>query len=102
MPQPGEPGRPGAWERVLPDADELDTSPELLATDLAHLFDCCRALLGENAEAIRTARSVLDSPHDPLPDRGRLRAWLFGLARSMALALRPPGADGASYMPAAL
>jgi len=102
MSEPGKLGRPGTWERVLPDSGEPDTSPEVLATDLAHLFDYCRALLGDDAEAIRTARSVLDSPHEPLPDRGRLRAWLFGLARSLAFALRPPGSDGASYLPGAL
>lgn len=99
MPQPGE---AGTWERVLPVSGELDTSPEVLSADLAHLFDYCRALLGEDAEAIRTARSVLDSPHETLPDRVRLRAWLFGLARSLALALRPPGSNEASYMPGAL
>src|SRR5215469_13323265 len=118
MPQPGESGwaptypNISRWrrttfsdittERVLPDCDERGTVSDLFDSDLAHLFDYCRALLGQDAEAIRTARSVLDSPHDPLADRERLRAWHFGLTRSLALALRPPGSDGPSYRPRAL
>ena len=102
MSQPGEPVRPSAWERTLPAAVELDTPPELFGSDLTHLFDYCRALLGQDAEAARTALSVLDSPHEALSDRDGLRAWLFGLARSLSLALHTPGRDGPAYMPAAL
>lgn len=102
MPQPGQLGRPGTGQRTLPDSDERDTPPDLFGSDLAHLFDYCRALLGQDAEAARTARSVLDSPHEPLSDRERLRAWLFGLARSLSLALRTPGGDEPFYMPSAL
>lgn len=103
MPQPGEPDRPGPWERVLPDPDQRDApSADHLSSDLAHLFDYCRARLGQDAESIRTARSVLDSAHEPPLDRDRLRAWLFGLARSLAVALRPADSDEPSYLPAAL
>jgi hypothetical protein len=102
MPQSGEPGSVDTRERVVRDSDGLDTPPELFGSDLAHLFDYCRTLLGQDAQAIRTARAVLDSAHEPLPDRERLRAWLFGLARSLALALRPPGDDEPSYLPPAL
>jgi DNA-directed RNA polymerase specialized sigma24 family protein len=102
MPQPGEPGWSRTGERDLPDPVELRTLQDLFDSDLAHLFDYCRALLGQDAAAIRTARSVLDSAHEPMPDRETLRAWLFGLARSLAVALRPPGSDEPSYMPPAL
>lgn len=101
MPQAGGPGWPVTGERVLPDSYELDT-PDLFGSDLAHLFDYCRALLGPDAEAIRTARSVLDSAHEPLLDREGLRAWFFGLARSLAVALRPSGAGTLSYLPPAM
>jgi len=86
----------------MPDFDELDTSPDRFGSDLAHLFDYCRALLGQDIVAIRTARSVLDAPHEQFTDRERLRAWQFGLARSLALALRPPEGDKPSYLPPAL
>jgi DNA-directed RNA polymerase specialized sigma24 family protein len=102
MQQPGEPGRPSAWERALPVSVDLDTPPELFGSDLTHLFDYCRALQGQDAGAARTALSVLDSPHEALRDRDELRAWLFGLARSISLALCTPGRDGPPYLPAAL
>jgi hypothetical protein len=102
MAQIGERGWLGTAVRVVPDFDELDTSPDQFGSDLAHLFDYCRALLGQDAVAIRTARSVLDAPHEQFADRERLRAWHFGLARSLALALRPPDGDEPSYLPAAL
>ena len=102
MSQPDESVRPSAWERARPASVELDTPPELFGSDLTHLFDYCRALVGQDAEAARTALSVLDSPHEALSDRDGLRAWLFGLARSLSLALHTPGRDGPAYLPAAL
>lgn len=102
MPESGAPGTAGVWERVLPHSDEPGTLPDLYDSELAHLFDYCRALLGQDGEAIRTARSVLDSPHEQLPDRQRRRAWLFGLARSLAFAWCPPGSDEPAYLPRAL
>ncbi|HEY7325045.1 MAG TPA: sigma-70 family RNA polymerase sigma factor [Streptosporangiaceae bacterium] len=99
--QPGEPGWPGATEALLPD-HELDTVPDLSGSHQAHLFDYCRALLGQEAEAARTARCDLDSAdalrHDPV----QLRAWLFEVARRQALAIRPPGSREPSYLPHAL
>ena len=97
-----QPGRPGTWERVLPECDERDTPPALSGSEMAHLFDYCRALLGQDADAARTARSVLDSPHERLSDGDGLHAWLFGLARSLSLALRAPASHEPSYMPSAL
>ena len=102
MAQPGEPGRVGTWERVVPDSDEPETLPDLLGSELAHLFDYCRGLLGQDAEAARTARSVLGSPHASVPDQNRNRAWLFSLARRQALELQPSGSDEPCYMPLAL
>jgi hypothetical protein len=102
MRHPGGPSSPGTGERVPLDSAAVETPNDQFGSDLAHLFDYCRTLLGQDAEAIRTARSVLSSPHEPLPDRDRHRAWLFGLARSLARALRPPGDDEPSYLPVAL
>ena len=96
------PRRPDTGGPALPDSGELDAVPDHFGSDLAHLFDYCRALLGQDVEAARTARSVLNSEHETLPDRGRLRAWLFGLARSLAVALQPPDSGEPSYMPCAL
>src|SRR5215469_12159178 len=102
MRQPGEPGRPGTGEPVIPDSDELETLPDLLGPELPRLFDYCRALLGRDGEAARTARSVLGTAHEPLPDRDRNRAWLFAMARRQASDLRPSASGVLSYLPLAL
>jgi DNA-directed RNA polymerase specialized sigma24 family protein len=86
----------------LPDSDELDTLPDILGADLAHLFDYCRALLGEDAEAARTARSALDSTHASQQDPDRRRALLLSLGREQALALPTSDGDDPCYMPLAL
>lgn len=102
MSQPGKPGGPGTGEPALPDSAGLDTLPDGLRSGLAHLFDYCHALLGQDAKAARTARAALDSAHAAQQDPDRLRAGLFASGRRQALALRPPGADEASYLPLAL
>ncbi|HEY7323754.1 MAG TPA: hypothetical protein VH520_02915 [Streptosporangiaceae bacterium] len=102
MPQLGGPGWPGSGGPAAHDSGVAETCPDLLGSDLAHLFDYCRALSLPDADAARTARSVLDSAREPLPDPERLRAWLFGLARSLALAVRPSGGEEFSYLPCAL
>src|SRR5215469_1323288 len=56
------------------------------AAHLAHLFDYCRALLGGEAGAADTARSVMASAHSVLSGTDR-RAWLLALARRQAIAL---------------
>jgi DNA-directed RNA polymerase specialized sigma24 family protein len=102
MPQARRPGWSGTGEPAIPDPDEPEPLSDRLAADLAHLFDYCRALLEQDAEAARTARSVVDSAREPVPDRARNRAWLFALARSEALDLRPTGGDEPCYVPPAL
>lgn len=102
MPQPAKPGWPVTAEPALPDSAGLDTLPDLFDSDLAHLFDYCHALLGQGADAARTARSVLESAHAPPADRDRLRPWLLARARQHALVLRPPRSDEPSYLPLAL
>jgi hypothetical protein len=102
MPKPVEPGRAGTGEPALPDSDELDTLPDVFGSDAAHLFDYCRALLGQDGEAARTARSVLDSASALVQDPDRLRARLLSLGRSQALVSRPPSSDEPSYMPLAV
>ena len=101
MPQPAKPDWPVTGKPAVPDAVELDTLPDLLDSDLAHLFDYCHALLGQDADAARTARSVLESAHAPA-DRDRFRSWLLALARQHALALRPPRGAEPCYLPLAL
>jgi DNA-directed RNA polymerase specialized sigma24 family protein len=91
MSEHGEVGWPDTAEPVLPDVD----------AHLAHVFDYCRALMGRDGEAARTARSLLVTAHALQPDPDRLRPWLFAQARRHALALRPPGADEPPYLPAA-
>jgi hypothetical protein len=86
MAQHGEPGLPIRGEQALPDSDEPVTLPDMLGSELAHLFDYCCALLGRDAEATRTAQYVLNSAHRLLPDKDR---FLFALTRRRALALRP-------------
>jgi DNA-directed RNA polymerase specialized sigma24 family protein len=102
MPEPGKPGSIGTGELAQVDPDERETLPDVFASELPHLFDYCRALLGQDAEAARTARSVLNSAQPLQQDPGRLRAWLFSLGRGQALDSRPPGGDEPSYMPLAL
>ncbi|MGB6456481.1 MAG: hypothetical protein WBH47_18575 [Streptosporangiaceae bacterium] len=63
---------------------------------LAHLFDYCRALLGSEDNAVRTARSVMVSAHALLQEPD-LRAWLFALARSYAVASLQLGGDEPRY-----
>jgi DNA-directed RNA polymerase specialized sigma24 family protein len=99
MLQHGERSWPNKGEPALPDPDELVTLPDMLGSDLAHLFDYCCALLGRDAEATSTARSVLNSAQTLLPDKDR---FLFALTRRRALALRPPSTGEPSYMPEAL
>ena len=89
MPQPGNPGWAGIAEATACSSDDIDTLPDVFGSDLAQLFDYCRALLGQDADAARTARSVLDSALPPQPDPDRRRARFFALGRRQALALRP-------------
>src|SRR5215475_759032 len=99
--QPEEPGCPAVGEPALPEP-ELGTAQDPVGSDLAHLFDYCLALLGQDAEAARAARSVLDAADPLLRDPDRLRAALFESARTQALAVRPPSSDEPSYVPLAL
>jgi DNA-directed RNA polymerase specialized sigma24 family protein len=71
----------------------------MLGSELAHLFDYCCALLGRDAEATRTAQSVLNSAQTLLPDKDR---FLFALIRRRALALRPASTGEPRYVPEAL
>jgi DNA-directed RNA polymerase specialized sigma24 family protein len=102
MPQPDKPARAGTGEPALPGVDELDTLPDVFGSDLAHLFDYCRGLLGQDDEAAHTARSVLDSAHARQQEPERLRTLLLSLGRRQALALCPPSGSEPSYMPLAL
>jgi DNA-directed RNA polymerase specialized sigma24 family protein len=102
MPQPGKPARASTGEPASPDLDELDTLPDIAGSDLAHLYDYCRALLGQDTEAAYAARSVLDSAHALQHEPDRLRALLLSLGRTQALAVRAPSGNDPSYMPLAL
>jgi hypothetical protein len=102
MPPPRKPGWAGTSEQLVSDPDDIDTLPDVFGSDLAQLFDYCRALLGQDADAARTARSVVDSALPPQQDPDHRRARFFALGRRQALALRPPGGDEPAYLPLAL
>lgn len=102
MPQFGKPGWPGTGDPAVPDSAELETLQGTSGADVIHLFDYCRALLGQDAEAASTARSVLESARGLLPARDHLRPLIFALARRHALALRPLSCDESFYRPLAL
>src|SRR5215469_17137595 len=90
MPHDGKPG------------SRADVTLDIFDSHLAHLFDYCRALLGQEAEAAHLARSVLDSAQPLLSDPDRLRSWIFASARRHALAVRPAGTEQFSYAPLAV
>jgi hypothetical protein len=102
MPELGEPAWAGTGEEAVRDSDVRDTLPDVFGSDLAHLFDYCRALLEQDAEAARTVRSVLDSAPGPQQDPDRLRARLLSVGRAQALATRPPSGADPCYLPMAL
>ena len=96
------PGWADAGEPALLDPDALDTLPDMFGSSEAHLYDYCRALSGQDADAARAARSAVDSVDASQQDPDRLRARFFTRGRRQALALRPPGCDDPTYLPSAL
>jgi hypothetical protein len=73
---------------------EDEVRPGIIALDaqLADLVTYCRAVTGQEEDAVRTARAVLDSAQSQLTDPDQLRAWLFALARMEILAGSQPAA----------
>ena len=72
-------------------SDAPDAVGEVIKAQLADLVAYCRALTGEEADAVSTANSVVDSAHSLLNDPALLRAWLFALARRQVIEARPGG-----------
>jgi hypothetical protein len=73
---------------------EDEVRPGIIALDAQHadLVAYCRAVTGQEDDAVRTARTVLDSAQAQLTDPDQLRAWLFALARMEILAGSEPAA----------
>ncbi|HSR86881.1 MAG TPA: sigma-70 family RNA polymerase sigma factor [Streptosporangiaceae bacterium] len=80
---------------MLADAShaDLDRFSAVVDRHAAHLYDYCRALLADPAEAADAARATLVIAFallDRLQDIGRVRAWLLALARRECKSADPP------------
>lgn len=72
---------------TLPDPSSVDLAAfaELYQAHAAHLFDYCRALLGDEAAAASATEAALITAQTVLQDQDRMRAWLFALGRRECL-----------------
>ena len=99
MSRDAEPGRLHRNEGVPGGDPAADALGELIDTQLADLVDYCRALTGQESDAVSTAHAAVDSAYALLTDPKLLRAWLFALARRKALTARPGSTQADSPQP---
>jgi DNA-directed RNA polymerase specialized sigma24 family protein len=78
-----------------PDSTEGQSAfAAMLDEHQSHVFEYLRRLIGDDAEAASATQTAMNAAQSLLGDPGRLRAWLFALARQeIVTQIQQPGQD---------
>ncbi len=78
---PGGPPPPSGRSPEPRGADDQSAFAAMLDEHEAHVFEYCRRLAGDESDAASATETAMIAAQSLLADPGRLRAWLFALAR---------------------